>query len=119
MLDVNSEVLQIILDYFQFCNYSPEIIIAQDNRPILDLYQESAEFNFLKKVDGENLLLFALAVHKLGISCLQCLVCAFIAEIVYFEDVEAVSERFEVDLTDDEQMNVYLKGENKWATVAK
>ena len=74
-LGINSEILWIIKDYLQKTEYNPKVI-----RNLEDWNKNSFEYVFIFGVSLENLLLLVLAAHKLGLTSLQSICSARIAE---------------------------------------
>lgn len=75
--------------------------------------EKSKDYGFVDELEPEQLLLLALAVHKLEIKPLQYLVYAKIANIVYCEETEDAENKFEILLKENEEINKFICFEYK------
>ena len=116
-MKITTESLKVIEKYFRSLNYEPEgLKDGARNKSLFEEFRKVKGFQIVDEMDWENLLLLALACHKLNIRCLQNLVLAKIAEVFQFDGYEQAAEEFGVEVSDDEHLNNYLKFENKWAS---
>ncbi|OMJ91029.1 hypothetical protein SteCoe_6491 [Stentor coeruleus] len=117
LLSINSETITQIQKFFE--HYEVEIVTNSSNDMInigiinRGNCEKSKDYSFVDELEIEQVLLLALAVHKLEIKPLQYLVYAKIANIVHCEEAEDAENKFEVQIMENEEVNKFICFEYK------
>ena len=116
-LGIDSDSLHLIQIYLNKCEYCTEEIVYRRSLVLSECIHDSWTYNFICDISIERLLLLVLAIHKLEIKGLQKIVNARVAEILHVVEKDDGQELFGIELCDDEDLNNFLKYDNKWAVV--
>ncbi|CAG9317566.1 unnamed protein product [Blepharisma stoltei] len=114
-LEIDSETLDMIIDYLSYHRYNPPVYRALAKDIDIKTYIDPWDRYFFEKTSQENQLKLLLAAKRLDLYPLQTLICIEIACYLKDLNVKDYINDFHLFLDMDEDTEELLKIDNYWA----